>query len=387
MPREPIIVGRCYCGCRMNVTRPARFMPGHAVALANRLRSVAINGDSNAREALQQFGWRVPEVRIRPTFGVESEFFGIRRGDAVRALRNAGLSAEDDGYHHEARSYWRVTDDGSVANEGNELVSPILLRTRKQHEAQLMTALATLSARGGVTDATCGTHVHHPALHLNPEQVANVLATYAYFQRTINKVLHPRRQLASYAEPISNPSHWWDRLSRYNSTDALRSNCYSFARYQSVNLNALAAHGTLEFRQMEGSLNPQRVMDWVDLTGLIMQVNKLHASWTEAPALFGTEATPDVVDMLGYLGAPMPLAGRIIARADQLASNNGWDTEDWNNDNDSSDEYDDETWCDHCDNGNHSTDDCGEYEGWRDNGCECRSCNRYRDEAAADVDV
>lgn len=212
------------------------------------------------------------------SYGVEAEFLGIRRSVAVTALNDNGVPAQDDGYHHDRRSYWRVTEDGSVNGEGNELVSPVLGRTTTNHTSQLKAATKALREAGAVVDVSCGLHVHHSLSRKDVEDVAQACGYYTVLQPIIDTILpgsRKGRSATSYAQPMGSFGSWERWLARVREVRRVTSeDFYNFGRYHSVNLNSAPTHGTLEFRQHSGTLNATKVLNWTKFTRLFMDLQQ-----------------------------------------------------------------------------------------------------------------
>lgn len=272
-------------------------------------------------------------------FGVEAEFFNLSRGSAVEALRAVGVRAENDGYHHETRDYWRVTSDGSVNGSGtgdgsgNELVSPILMPATA---LEVDSALGALRAAGADIDQSCGVHVHHDAGNLTVEDVLRTLEVYARATPTIDTLVAPSRRsdnYPNYCRPITLTEV--ERTRRYvndygdvgaGAVDAavrgLALRRYmSSGRYMTVNTEALEDHGTLEFRQHGASLLGPKVRGWARFTALIAQVGpRTRKSWPVSNGVAVTDLETAGLDgLLTFLGAPADLRQFARKRAMQLS--------------------------------------------------------------------
>lgn len=333
MPRSEWVFDRfCLCGCDVRIMRPCRWAHGHAASLRNRLMADFKRGDLQARKRMMEYGWKVPLMPERPQYGVEAEFFGITAYDAIDALRDAGLDAEDDGYHHNERPYWRITDDSSVNGNGQELVSPILRVGHEDDKDDLALALDALRDKGAVVDETCGLHVHHDVQSYEPAEIAETVAQYAYFQPVINRIIHPNRLIrCEYGMPMRDPMDWHERITCFEHYSKLYAEANSFGRSHAVNVTSIPVHGTLEFRQHAGTLYPEIAQTWVDFTRLFMRVGKRH-SLIEAMGLFGRGYPDCTVDELAlFLGAGNDLIDALIKREKHYHGTEGeWGEEDQN---------------------------------------------------------
>lgn len=298
----------------------------------------------------------------RTSYGVEAEFFGIRSDDAVEVLNGAGITAQDDGYHHESRRYWRITEDGSVNGTGLELVSPVLSRTTMTHTRAVTKAAKALREAGAVVDTSCGLHVHHSITGKDVEDVAQAAGLYTMFQRVIDTVLPPSRVGAGasgYCRPMTaadGPTGWLANIRSYDFTDLMRNGCWNFGRYHGINLQALAAHGTLEFRQHSGTLNGEKINRWTTFTRLFMDANE-RGKTVEGVNDEVQEECGTIAGLIRWLEGSDDLAEFYTKRAELFATRDEPDDEDVSRggtrfvtEEEEDDEYhdDDTSWCDAC---------------------------------------
>jgi hypothetical protein len=192
-------------------------------------------------------------------FGIEIEFllenqFGVNLYEKVAtAINNAGVEARAEGYNHTTRRHWKVTYDASVSApgyKGLEVVSPILKGQKGLDEIEIV--CGALQALGAKINITCGLHVHHDARHLRGDdrKLQQVVDIYNRAEKVIDSMLPPSRRMNTYCR--SNTV-----------TDATRD------RYAKVNLTSMYRHGTVEFRQHSGTIDCNKIKNWVLLTGLI----------------------------------------------------------------------------------------------------------------------
>lgn len=345
----------CECGCEQVTVGIRNFLPGHAVRHAAVLRRRASNGDVQAFQELYARGWNINKGPGALSFGVEAEFFGIDRETAVYVLRDAGLEADDDGYHHHAKPYWRVTDDGSVSNEGNELVSPIL-KVGEKHFTDTKKAVSSLNHAGGQVDRSCGLHVHHSVKGKDVKDIAETVAHYSLFQPLINQILPPSRHDAGFARAMFDATRWYNQVLRRDTMSQLIQEGYQFGRYHAINLQALGDHRTLEFRQHSGTLNHKKVTNWVRFTRALMDIAKFSSYESLVAAYGGRDSVATSLGLSGMLDLlmlPEDTKQFYLDRAAQLG--NGGDTEDQDAEQTADSPYEDgesdgdgNIWCSEC---------------------------------------
>ncbi|MZP28701.1 hypothetical protein GTO91_03075 [Heliobacterium undosum] len=208
------------------------------------------------------------------TFGVEIEFFGVRYDRVIEALTAEGIDVKHESYNHTTRRHWKLVYDSSVnktgtgnSEGGHELVSPIL--KGKEGLAELGRVLAILTAIGAKVDKTCGFHVHHGANDLNLDGFKNLFAMYYKFEKWIDMLVPPSRRgnFNRYCKSIEQTQI--DQMAAATTMNQLGGIFQS--RYIKLNFQSFWVHGTIEFRQHGGTLEPNKGIQWVTFTQAMVE--------------------------------------------------------------------------------------------------------------------
>jgi hypothetical protein len=155
-----------------------------------------------------------------------------------------------DGYASVARQLrekfpnWNnVTEDGS----GVEVRSPIL--KGKSGLDELGEVMEFLVSIGGWVSTSDGMHVHHDGgdVATDADSVLRVLESYSFNQPVIDTIVDPHRKTWSEIDPGDLRSWKANKVIRTG-----RRNVH-FSR-----------HGTFEFRQFEGCLDPVKAAAWIE---------------------------------------------------------------------------------------------------------------------------
>lgn len=237
--------------------------------------------------------------------------------DGIDALRHAEIpvSGNTDYRHTDSHTEWKFVPDSSVSM-GNECVSPIL--AGPDGMAQLETVTAALVAAGGTVNRSCGTHVHLGTDDLTAADIAAVVRFYDRHHSLID-TLHPasrRTNRSEWCGPFHE--HEQTRLETAEKTNGSDTNkreaiAYAGGRYRSVNLHALIAHGTIEFRQHGGTLNYAKLSAWVAFLMALVEHCKIEP--------MGTYATlSDLLSGLSRFGLSDTHVAYLLNRAATLAS-------------------------------------------------------------------
>lgn len=209
---------------------------------------------------------------INPTrsFGIEIEVVDVKGGthQVADALNAAGICARATDYTHEApKGFWRVTTDASLEcsccgydTHTAEVVSPILKGMDGYY--QLVRVLQVLKAIGANTNHSTGIHVHVGA----PEFWGSWNKLHRLYDRYIGLALHQQagRNFFNYAESVSNPTETTTHIVKTEKAEGTGEEMYRYGpRTYAVNYCAMYKHRTIEYRQLQSTLDYNTVVQWV----------------------------------------------------------------------------------------------------------------------------
>ena len=257
------------------------------------------------------------------TFGIELEAIGLTQRQAAQAICDAGVLCHVESYGHSAPSDWKVVPDGSLPHDGFEVVSPILRGTEGIEQARKVAV--ALQAAGALVNGSCGFHVHVGAQDLSGADLMNIVRRYQGHSVEIDSVMHSSRRAGG------SGARWCNEMScliadfRNLNNDAT---CQQVAsrinsRYYKVNLHAFLRHGTVEFRQHNGTLNPEKIVNWIMFCVNFVEQSRMVHTTTQQPVSARQQPTGPSAGALGPLiqqrlqeqnGSPAPVA-RIRANA------------------------------------------------------------------------
>ncbi len=204
-------------------------------------------------------------------FGIEIEAVGIPMETLARELSAQGIPTTVERYNHENRSYWKVVGDASIRGRSPfELVSPKLYGQDGLKEVRKV--MRIVRGLGGNVNNSCGLHVHHSAQGLNPKQLRMVSHFYSSLFSAFDGIFSLSRRNSRWAQLANAQS-----VNQMNEFDMRHGN-----RYMAVNLMAFFKHGTVEFRQHQGSLNGDKALSWIVFTQQFMLGalhSKVKVSW------------------------------------------------------------------------------------------------------------
>ena len=194
------------------------------------------------------------------TYGVEIEITGTRHLDSnlkaiARALTRAGIPAVAARYGSSDQpegGNWKVLPDASC---GPEIVSPPL--RGKAGLEEISHVCQVLQDVGAEVSSSCGLHVHHDDADFSVQHMVTISALYAAHQPAINSILPESRRNNHFCRSLEAhhlDGRWQRRVlvspDRDSAVQAMQS-----SRYSAVNWYALFRHGTVEFRQHDGTVD------------------------------------------------------------------------------------------------------------------------------------
>jgi hypothetical protein len=234
---------------------------------------------------------RVPPTNTREfdfdpdhSFGIELELTcRLPSEQLARKLTEAGITTYDESYNHnDSRSKWKITTDATVHGDSTgyypmELVSPILKGQNGIN--QIKKVCEVLDQARCKVNSTCGFHVHHEATnhegYKTYTMVGYAAAVYAQYQSKFSAMLPGSRREQYYARALDRAE-----LSRLLNGETLG------CRYKVVNPDAYNRHGTVEFRQHSGTVNFEKIINWVKITQAVMKKARELAATNTSPQYY-----------------------------------------------------------------------------------------------------
>ena len=205
-------------------------------------------------------------LQRRMKFGIEIEVIegNYTRAQIAQAIRNKGVEAYEEGYNHMTRTYWKVITDSSC---GYEVVSPVLYGIEGLNELQKV--CEALKEVGCDADIRCGLHVHHDINDLNLEQIKNIYRIYYKHAEAIEQILPKSRRLGARGYAKSLDGWLMNIVEQAQTINELRNDLTD--RYWALNFTSYTKYGTVEFRQHSGTIEFEKMANWVLLTHKLIE--------------------------------------------------------------------------------------------------------------------
>jgi hypothetical protein len=200
-------------------------------------------------------------------FGIEIEAYNCRMDVLVDALREEGIQVSAENYNHTTRNHWKLVTDSSLSgNNTFELVSPVLEGQNGLKE--LKKVCWVLDACGVKVNASCGLHIHFDAANFSLQTWKNIAISYKHIESVIDKFMPESRRNNNYCRSLRNITE--QKINNAQNINDLQQVAFENTRYFKVNPQSYSRHKTIEFRQHAGSINYDKISNWVlFLNGLV----------------------------------------------------------------------------------------------------------------------
>jgi hypothetical protein len=210
------------------------------------------------------------------TFGAELELImprGMTREVLASHIRAAGVECNAELYGHSLRRAWKIVTDGSLGDytHGCEVVSPVL--SGDEGFAQLRKVCEVLTAQGCKVNKKCGFHVHIGARNENLGFFKSLLSLYAQAEPVIDSFVAPSRR-GPFAgngfckgmrinQAAFDAAQTVDDVTRAVGQTPGVAHVRGSGRYFKINMQSYWQHGTVEFRQHQGTVDANKAENWV----------------------------------------------------------------------------------------------------------------------------
>ena len=209
------------------------------------------------------------------TFGVEMEIVHGSKSEVCRALRNGGVECETEGYNHMTRTHWKIVSDASVEG-GFEVVSPVLKGQAGLDE--LKKACDALVRAGAKIRKCCGLHVHLGTDDFKTDIKVwkNLYKNYATLESIIDSFMPPSRRDNRFCQSM-RVGGWRGKIDSARTLQDLESKITGRSRYFKLNSQSYWRHRTVEFRQHSGSVEFEKVKNWILFCARFVEFSKKSA--------------------------------------------------------------------------------------------------------------
>lgn len=222
-------------------------------------------------------------------FGVEVEFDPgtVLRKEVVETLEDEGIAARIAKYSDTNYDKWLVKNDTSC---GMEAVSPKI--KGKEGLAMLIRVLKLLQQLKVEVNRKCAFQVHWDATDMSLDQMKRLVIAYTTWEPLIDRMVSPSRRGDNneYAKSLRGI----DRQGMIAATTIEEligsfeiKTGDSFYNYRKWKVSLFKANrtGSIEFRQHQGTLDPEKAIRWIAFTAAIVEFAKGGSSIAPAKSI------------------------------------------------------------------------------------------------------
>jgi len=216
------------------------------------------------------------KVNDKRTFGIELEAYNVSRLTLVSSLQQAGIDAVCASYSGRNYSVWQIKTDSSICGQnGFEVVSPILSHN---DVPQIETVVRIINELGGKVNASCGMHIHWGVSDWSVKKFKNFTKRYVKFETAIDSIVPKSRRGSQnrYCKTIIRDDYGRNLVSNINHTFKKIDKCKSLrqisqevthGKFSKLNTDVFFRSGTIEIRHHSGTLDIDKILNWISLTG------------------------------------------------------------------------------------------------------------------------
>jgi len=207
-------------------------------------------------------------------YGIEIEAFGATMSAIEAALTTAGINVRAVGYGHSTTPYWKIVSDCSISGLNPfELVSPIL--QGDEGLRQIEVACKVLSDLGAKVNRSTGLHVHVDGFDFSRSlpKTKNLAKLWMKYETCFDQIVPVSRRNSNNACLQSNLALHGTVEAAFRAIDRAQSlsalmvvtnlAATDSGRYRKLNLCSLYRHGTVEFRHHGGTIDADKIVNWV----------------------------------------------------------------------------------------------------------------------------
>lgn len=251
-----------------------------------------------AIQANDMFGNPVRAPIANRAFGIELEVLYPYRAThssiAADLTRLCGFPVVNESYGHAAPRQWKVTHDGSVS-DGGEIVSPKLMG--EDGIAQAVAVTKALQSLGCKVDKSTGFHIHVDGAELTAKELGKIGICFFWFETFFDHIM-PESRRGSQSQFVPSNRKFYgsgygavelnagiaaintaiETGNRAKVVSAINPRCYCQSRrgretqrcgcsgrYAKLNATPINNQGSLEFRQHSGTVEHDKVANWIRL--------------------------------------------------------------------------------------------------------------------------
>ena len=226
-----------------------------------------------------------------PVSSFQRPYYDSAKDELADFFTNSGIPTYSAEYGHRRYRNWKIVFDRSVQKagyHGMEFVSPPINKDNGgEWKDHIKKVSELLISRGAIVNKYCGLHVHVDASDMSIEHAKAIFSRYKLMEDSLDVMFSPSRR--------GNENSYCMSLKKYEAPYHIsRISDILYDRYTKVNFQAYQRHGTIEFRQHQGTVDADKIINWVEYVFAFVDNCKRYAGTTKI-----TKKLPETMVELG----------------------------------------------------------------------------------------
>jgi hypothetical protein len=208
-------------------------------------------------------------LRIKDYPRLLPKVYGFSTNIAKDAMIGAEFEIEGNNLPRQFNYYWQATDDGSLRGPHAEFVltRPITVERFKERAFPYLTKQCKKNKAKFNISGRCSTHIHINVQNMYAYQVFAFAGLYYLFEPAALFLAGEERSGNLFCVGANNSAYI--PMMMTNAVMNVDKHCIhnvfgSEYKYSAVNFCSVRKYGSLEFRAMRGTLDPDDVYPWID---------------------------------------------------------------------------------------------------------------------------
>lgn len=190
------------------------------------------------------------EYRFNKLIGIELEVEGLNE------IKNGSLTIPT-----EITKSWNLKQDGSLTESGGiEFTTCRLSGNAIKEEVERLTTWLNEKTNATISK-NCGYHLHINCKDITDTQVRQVFLVYNQIMPYLRLMVSPSRRNNEYCSQI----YFEDAILDDTNVKRYSDSKFTTDRYRDLNLCSLQKYGTIEIRLHQGTINAEKILNWVKI--------------------------------------------------------------------------------------------------------------------------
>lgn len=223
--------------------------------------------------------FRISPVKPRLALKKDAIWETLKNPNLICGIELEIERVEHPYYVERDETTWRVTEDGSLRNNGREFISKPTALGKLVLDLETFFKSNNFTQEINYSDRT-STHVHVNVQDFTKEQIQSLIVLYVLFEKILFQFVGNHRSENIYCVPLTETMLVQNLTKTLDKVYNLQRQ--SWEKYTAFNLLPMQTFGTVEFRHLHGTNNLKTIVDWLQLVSSLVElarkttVNEIH---------------------------------------------------------------------------------------------------------------